>query len=311
MAFEKWYIYDPSPPLSSFYIPSSAEFTGTSIPGRTTFQLVYFNLNHCLTVGGDCTTANTGDSEWAIQNGTNPVQMLHPVSYSVTVAKAKTQFLQDLESILNITGLISTASVATPAVGYYSIGNFSSQWTTSTITVNVSLDSGNKNQPTPGDSSDPTSKNTSSTQLASQVFTNERPSWVGLSGGVQIKGYKDVTYQSSSGTLVSSSVSSSNVYLFIDAYVPPVIPGLETFRWIPHPTFGMPIKGKVLRHTMLGGAVGLKWCEPYGGVVFDTENSQVKSSSTSGNNSTSLTIQPVFGLKISISAVAKAIKGKS
>jgi hypothetical protein len=266
--------------------------TGTSIPGRTNFQLIYFHLNFDLT---------KGTKEWEQENGDQPITLLHPITYSVSVTKAQTQFIQDLQTVLQLTGVTKAAANEAPAAGYYSVATFISHWTTSTITVSVSLDSGDKNQ---------ASKSTDkSTQLVSQTFTNEKPTWVGLSGGVQITSYKDITYQSSSGTLVPSSVTSKNVYLFVDGYLPPVIPGLRTFRYIPHPTFGIPLKGKVLRHTMLGGAVGLKWLEPYGGVVFDTENAQVKGSTTT-SGSTNLTIQPVFGLKLSISAVAKAIKGK-
>lgn len=290
--FDKWYVYDPNPSRTSFYIPPSAEFTGTSIPGRTKFQLIYFHFNFDLT---------QGTKEWEQENGDQPITLLHPITYSVTVTKAQTQFIQDLKTVLQLVGLTKGAAVEAPPAGYYSVATFSSQWTTSTITVSVSLDAGDKNQ-----ASTTTDK---STQLASQTFANEKPTWIGLSGGVQITSYKSITYQTSSGTLAPSSVSSKNVYLFLDGYFPPVIPGLRTFRYIPHPTFGMPIQGKVLRHTMLGGAIGLKWFEPYGGVVFDTENAQVKGS-TAIKGSTSLTIRPVFGLKLSISAVAKAIGGK-
>jgi hypothetical protein len=287
--FDKWYVFDPTPSRTAFYIPRSAEFTGTSIPGRTDFQLIYVHLNFNLTLG---------ESEWKQSTAGSPPKLIHPVSYSVTVSKAQTQFLQDLKSIVQILGYNIPAGNHAPSPGYFAVSTFTSQWTTSTITVTASLDADNKNTAS-------TSTN-QSTKLTSQVFTNEKPSWIGLSAGVQISSYRDVTYQSSSSTLIPSSITSKDVYLFVDGYVPPVIPGLRTFRYIPHPTFGMPITGKTLRHTMLGGAIGLKWIEPYGGVVFDTENQQVKGTT----HSNSLTIQPVFGLKISISAAAKALKGK-
>jgi hypothetical protein len=287
--FDKWYIYDPQTAHNSFYFPRSAEFTGTSIPGRTNLQLIYIHLNYDLT---------TGESEWKQATAGSPPKLIHPVSYSVTVTQAQTQFLQDLKSILPILGFNIPAANHAPSPGYFALSNITSQWTTSTITVTASLDSGNKNA-----NSQTTNQ---STKLASRTFTNEKPSWIGFSAGVQITSYKDVTYQSSSGTVIPSSITSKDVYLFFDGYVPPVVPGLRLFRYIPNPTFGMPIKGKVLRHTMLGGAIGLKWIEPYGGVVFDTENQQVKGTT----HSNSLTIQPVFGLKISITAAAKALKGK-
>jgi len=124
---------------------------------------------------------------------------------------------------------------------------------------------------------------------------------------VQITSYKDITYQSSSGTLVPSSITKQDVYFFLDGYVPPVLPSLASFRYIPQPFFGLPIKGEVLRHSMLGFGVGMHWLEPFGGVVFDTQNNQVKGANV---NKTGITYKYVFGLKISMSAVAKALKSK-
>jgi hypothetical protein len=56
---------------------------------------------------------------------------------------------------------------------------------------------------------------------------------------------------------------------------------------------------------MVGGGVGVHWLEPFGGVVLDTENNKTTAGTTT---KTKLTLQPVFGLKISISALAKALK---
>ena len=44
LMFDKWYVYDPSKSKTSFYLPPSAAFTGTSIPGRTDFQLIYYSI---------------------------------------------------------------------------------------------------------------------------------------------------------------------------------------------------------------------------------------------------------------------------
>jgi hypothetical protein len=280
MMFDKWYVFDPKKSKTSFYVPPSAAFTGTSIAGRTAFQLIYIHLNFDLT---------KGESEWTAT----------PVSYSVTVSKAQTQFIQDLKSVVQILGYALPAGNHAPSPGYFSFATFTSQWKTSTIVVAASLNSSTKPLAT-------TTTSNNSSQLATQTYNNEATTYVGLSGGVQITSYKDITYQSTSGTLAPSSVTSKNVYLFLDGYYPPVLPGLRSFRYVPHPTFGLPVTGKVLRHSMLGLAIGLKYVEPYGGVVFDTENKQGKGTPSS----TSLTIQPVFGLKLSISTVAKDLKSK-
>jgi hypothetical protein len=102
-------------------------------------------------------------------------------------------------------------------------------------------------------------------------------------------------------------VTKQGVYFFLDGYLPPVLPSLTAFRWIPHPFFGVPIKGEVLRHTMLGAGVGLHWAEPYAGVVFDTQNKQVATGLHL--SSPGITYQYVLGVKLSMTAVAKALKG--
>lgn len=289
--FQKWYLYDPTPSTISFYLQSKQQvFQSTAIPGRRDFQFIYIHLNADL--GG-------GEGEWKLVTAAGTT-LKHPVSYTITVTKQQTQFLRDLNTVLQILGVVGAAAdVAKP--GYYSVSTFKSQWDTSSISIAASLDSGNKTQGK-GDG-----QNSASNQLASKTYANEKPSWIGLSAGVPITKYKDVTFQSSSSTLVPSSITKQDVYLFVDGYVPPVLPSLSSFRYLPHPFFGLPIKGKVLRHSMLGVGIGLHWLEPFGGVIFDTENNEVKGPSV---HKTQLKIQPVFGLKISVSAVAKALKGK-
>jgi hypothetical protein len=286
--FQKWYLYDPTPSKLSFYLQSKEQvFERTAIPGRKDFQFVYIHLNANL--------AN-GSAEWSSATAAGTA-LKHAVSYSVTVTKQQTQFIQDLQTILQIVGAMKPASL-TVQPGYYSVSTFQSQWTTSSISIVASLDSGNNTK-----GSD--TQKTASNQLASNTYTNEKPTWVGFSAGVPITSYKSITYESSSGTLVPNSITQQNVYLFLDGYLPPVLPSLWSFRYLPHPFFGVPLKGEVFRHTMFGVGIGLHWVEPFGGVVFDTQNQQLTGQSVKKNG---VTLQAVFGIKISVSAVAKALK---
>ena len=147
--------------------------------------------------------------------------------------------------------------------------------------------------------------NTASKQLSPNTYTNEKPSYIGLSFAVPVKSYKDVTYQSSSGMLAPSSITQQNVYATFDFYLPPAQPSLAAFRWFPHPFAGLPIKGKVLQHTMAGVAFGLPWFEPFAGVVFDRQNASVNGATQR------TTFKTIFGFKVSVSAVAKALKKTS
>jgi hypothetical protein len=380
--FQKWYLYNPAPSKTSFYLQSKEQiFQQTAIPGRKDIQFVYIHLNAvldkgtnqgeweayppldpanldpphwpsayvvnvtsiavdstsqtaqivtatpggftkdqaiCFSSAAKCAQVSsitdpstfvipsTGINSCAASCGTAisqyPTALKNPVSYSVTVTKQQTQFVQDLQTVLRIVGLQAGAGAgigpgvpAPPPPGYYSVASFQSRWDTSSITIVASLNGASK-----GSSAD-----TTSNQLASTTYQNEKPSWIGLSAGIPITSYKDVVFQSTSGTLVPNSITQQNAYIFLDGYLPPVLPSLVSFRYLPHPFFGVPLKGEVFRHTMLGVGIGFHWLEPFGGVIFDTQN---KKTVTGTTTNTSLTYQAVFGLKISISALAKALK---
>jgi hypothetical protein len=177
---------------------------------------------------------------------------------------------------------------------------------TVTATLVGAASGGGSSGPTiKGSQSGDSNANTASKQLSANTYTNERPSYVGLSFAVPVKSYKDVTYQSSSGMLAPSSITQQNVYATFDLYLPPALPSLAAFRWFPHPFAGLPIKGKVLQHTMAGVAFGLPWFEPFAGVVFDRQNASVNGATQR------TTFKTIFGFKVSVSAVAKALKKTS
>jgi hypothetical protein len=291
--FQKWYLYDPTPSKLSFYLQSSEEvFQRTAIPGRKDFQFVYIHLNADLSAG-------TG--EWATPtlDPANPA-LTHPISYTITVSKQQPQFVQDLQTLLQILGVGDLAvAAATPQPGYFSVSTFQSEWQTSSIQISASLAS--SRQPAKGSASAVATP----APVISNTYHNEKPSWIGLSAGTPVTSYKDVTYQQSSGTLVPKSITKQTAYVFLDGYLPPVLPTLSAFRWLPHPFYGLPLTGEVFRHQMFGLGIGLHWVEPFGGVIRDTQNNQV---SGPNGNKNYVTWKGTFGIKISISALGKAVK---
>jgi hypothetical protein len=56
---------------------------------------------------------------------------------------------------------------------------------------------------------------------------------------------------------------------------------------------------------MAGVAFGLPWFEPFAGVVFDRQNASVNGATQR------TTFKTIFGFKVSVSAVAKALKKTS
>lgn len=306
--FQKWYLYDPEPPKISFELATKKQiFQQTAIAGRTDLQFVYIHLNFDL---------SKGETEWrgtATVADPNP-GLAHPINYTITVTKQQPQIVQDVQSLLQILKVATpmAAAAATPVPGYFSVTTFrscsdaicSQLWPTSTITIAASLDSQNKSQPATA-TKDAQGKSTVAGQLASNSYHNEAPAWVGLSAGIPLTSYKDVMFQQSSGTLLPNTVTQQKAYVFVDGYFPPVLPTLTNFRYIPHPFFGLPLKGEVFRHTMFGVGIGLHWVEPFWGLVIDTQNEKVTGSTTSGS---SVTYKGVIGIKMSISALATALK---
>jgi hypothetical protein len=288
LKFQNWYLYNPVASRTTFYVKSKKQmFEDNNIPGVKNFRLVYIHLNFDLN--------NPSESISTTADGT---ALVHPVSYKIVITKEPTQFVQDFKTVLQIVGGGTATAGESAKPGYWSVSEFSSAYQTSSLTITPSL-----NQKTSdtiqGKTSDEASKVST---LTPKTYANEKPSYLGLSFAVPVTSYKDVVYQSTGSTLAPKTITQQNIYLNLDLYYPPAQPGLMAFRYLPHPFIGLPIKGKVLDHTMLGLAFGLPWFEPYAGLVFDLQNG------TTPDTSQRLTLKGTFGFKVSVSAIAKAVK---
>src|ERR1039458_6968158 len=198
--FQQWYLYDPTPPKTSFALASKKQiFKQTAIAGRTNLQFVYIHLNFDL---------SQGENEWrATPTVAEPKPGLaHPVNYTITVTKQQPQIVQDIQSLLQILKVVTpmAAAGATPAPGYFAVTTFNScsdaicsqEWPTSTIAITASLDSQNKSQPATTTKDAKGNATPASGQLATNSYHNEKPSWVGLSAGIPITSYKDIDRKS-------------------------------------------------------------------------------------------------------------------
>lgn len=294
--FQKWYVYDPSPPTGNFYLSSAqSRFDNATILGRTSFRLIYIHINFDP-------NNNHGESFTTIGASGQDI-LTHPVTYSVTIKKAQTQFVKDLISLLSILGAYTpqaiSASAADPEVGYFSVYEFKSAFKTSTVTITASENSKGGGGGGGGAAT--------SNQLGTQTYTNEGPSWIGLSFAVPLTSYKTLTYSQTNGSITTSQVNQQNIYAAVDFYYPRAVPTWTSLRYIPHPFFGMPIKKQPLRNTALGIAMGWHWLEPFGGVVFDVGQVNV----ANGTLTNHTVIKGIWGLKISVSDVAKALKNSA
>jgi hypothetical protein len=289
--FQKWYVYDPSGQHKTFYLSSAqTRFQGTVIAGRKSFRFIYIHLNFDLN--------NNSSESTTTDPNSGLIALVHPVTYKVAITKQQTQFWKDVSSLLSLIGVVQAATVpasaSDPVVGYFSVSNFTSQYKTSSIAVAVSH-------------SDTPKGGTTAAAIGSQTFTNEGPSWVGLSVAVPLTSYKTLTYSQTNDVITTNTVNQQNIYAVFDLYLPPVEPAWTSLRYIPHPIFGMPIKKQPLRNTTAGLSMGWKYLQPFGSVVFNVQ--QRKSSATTVANH--LVYKGAWGINISISDAVKSIKSSS
>lgn len=304
--FQKWYVYDPTAKnTGGFYLATKQSlFEGNAITGKTKFRLIYLHLNHVLGAPSESVTPDpTG--------ATTDLVLKTPISYKVVITKQQTQFVQDSQTLLKIIGGSFGAQADDFALGYSSVFEFDSQYQTSLVTVSATLQGGSSpGGVTPDANANSATKPTqdksatAANQLATQSYNNEKPSWIGLSVAVPLTSYKDASYDQTGGTISPKTINRQNIYAVADFYYPRVIPTFTNLRWLPHPLFGMPLKGQPLRNTMAGFGMGLHWLEPFAAVVFDDQEIPSSNKTATTNH---MVYKLVWGLNISVSSAYKAL----
>jgi hypothetical protein len=295
--FEKWYVYDPQVKYKWSYVHTSVRVSGDFIAGRTHFRLIYVHLNKTLGDGNESIkTSAAGGSDI----------LRYPIGYKIAIQKQQPQLLKDALTVLQILGGF-TALSAEQEVGYYSVFDFQSAYSTSTVSITASLADNGANPASKTTGSKTQTGQTAANDLAAQTYTNQPSQWFGLGFAVPLKSYKDVQYQQSGSSLQPNTINRQNVYLTANVYLPAVETGNLAFRWLPHPFFGVPIKGEPLRNTMVGIGNGFRWLQPFWGVVFDLQKVPATSNVALHNR---LVIKGVYGLNLSVDAVAKALLPK-
>ena len=253
VTFQKWYMYDPNLNKNGGYYALSDQqiLEDTFVPGEKAFRLIFIHLSPAADLGQAASlTDSFTDNTYKILN--------HPISYTVDITKEDSQFKQDVQTLGKILGLVGAAPPAPPMyVGYWGWAEVESNYSTSSIKITPSSSS---KTPVASSNQDQSSNKASAT-LSANTYSNEAPTYIGLSVAVPVTSYKDVTYQSGSTTLVPTTVSKQSAYANLDFYFPAALPGLMALRYIPHPFIGLPLQGKVLEHPMAGLAIGFPWME--------------------------------------------------
>jgi hypothetical protein len=303
--YQYWYLSDPHVTHTAFYFESaSAAIQHSTISGQRAFRFVYIHLDSDLTTASE--SFKTDNS-----TGTPKTTLTVPVNYQIQITKKQTQLAQDIQTLIPIlTGGVAAQANA-PELGYYSVFDFNSQFSTSSIVITAALPNSAKNQPQVAAANQKgatPSTGTAANNLASQTYANERPAWVGLGAAVPMNSYKDISYHQTSTSFTPATVNRQNVYVTVDFYLPPSEPGLTSIRWVPHPFFGLPLKGQPLKNTAAGFAIGAKWLSPFAAVVFN-EQQRLPAGATAPQNR--WVRKGAFGLEISLSALSSALSSKS
>ena len=148
---------------------------------------------------------------------------------------------------------------------------------------------------------------TAANSIASQTYTNQPLQWFSLSAVVPLTSYKDLSYNSTGGNLQAQTVNRQNVYVTANFYYPKIELSQNTFRWLPNPMFGLPLKGQPLRNSLYGFSDGWRWIQPFWGIVLDVQ--QVGTSGTTSLHNRYVR-KGVYGVGISLSDLASKIAGK-
>jgi len=307
LKFQQWYLYIPSALQQKyregFYLQSKADrFKSTALPGVSNFGVLYIHLNYNLSDPNE-SLQEEDDPSHPGKKKLSPNPNASQVSYTVGVTQAQTQFIQDLKTILQIAGFVTPSGLKAASFnetlrpGYWAYADINSKFDTATITVTPAYEKGAEVKA----SAKPSNSTTAGEAFSPNTYSDEGPTYIGLSVAVPVNSYSDVTYNSTSHGLVPQSTSKKNAYGSFDVYYPPTLPSLASFRYIPHPFVALPFSGKIFYHPMLGLAVGTPWVEVYGGAVFDREDGSINGVPQK------TTVKWSAGIKISVSGFQKLL----
>src|SRR5258708_19114954 len=211
-----------------------------------------------------------------------------PVGYSLAVTKKKPQILSDLGGLISV-GLggakqAERALAPTDPVGYYYAQRCEIDFPTSTIDVTAR-----------------TASDEAKT-LGKHAFTNERKYNADFSFAFPLNSYRDLDLSGFDNGVQPKKTDRQNIYAVVDFYLPAIDIARPEKSPIPHLLFGVPIKSKPLRNTMLGLGWALPWAEPFIGVVFDIQ--QIPNAAGTDSEDHTVT-KVIFGLNVPVSTAKK------
>ncbi len=165
---------------------------------------------------------------------------------------------------------------------------------------------------------DPKDVGSSSVQLDPKTFDNEGRYHVDFSVGVAIKQIRNISYTSSSNTLVPTSIDKNSIFAFVNYYPKPFDIKSSGLSKYPHVVAGFGIVSKPLQKAFIGAGFGPIFANFYAGVLLNTKRLPVQSgcghTPTAAEAAGTLTNKTCpefgFGLNVQVGSVLDALKSK-
>ena len=159
----------------------------------------------------------------------------------------------------------------------------------------------------------------STTTLTAKTFDNEGRYHTDFSVGVPIRKINELSFVSSSGTIVPAKVQKQDLFAFFNYY--PKAFDIKTSAWdkYPHLLGGVALASHPIKKVIVGVGYGPIYAHFYAGLLIHTY--QLPKGSSCGNTPTSAQLAgatltnhtcPEFsvGLNVAVGAIADALKGK-
>ena len=156
--------------------------------------------------------------------------------------------------------------------------------------------------------------------LDSQVFDNEGLYHFDFSVAVPIRKISEISYVSSSNSLVPSKVDKQTTFGVIDYYFKPIDIKGSGWSLYPHALAGVAIDSHPLKRVLIGGGYGPLLAHFYMGLVLDTQSlppgascGKIPTTEQLSSGALQNRICPGFslGLNVSVGSVLDSLKSKS
>jgi hypothetical protein len=172
----------------------------------------------------------------------------------------------------------------------------------------------------PPASSSATGSIPSEVKLDSQTFDNEGRYHIDFSVAVPVRKISELSYVSSSNTLVPAKIDKQTTFGVVDYYFKPIDIKGSGWSLYPHALAGVAIDSHPLKRVLIGGGYGPLLAHIYMGLVLDTQSlppggscGKIPTAQQLASGPLQNRICPGFslGLNVSVGSVLDSMKSKS